>query len=589
MIEQKMGTPIKNLSIATIIEVDGTHLVAQLDTNLIELSRVYRGDLYPVGQFGSILKVHYGRKVLYAYVARLRMKTEFDRERGIAESSDSDARIIEANLFGEAEWDRITDSEGTPAWQMRFERGVSTFPLPQQQVYLTPKTELRMLYGQQKESALELGEHVGAGGAKCFADVNALACKHTAILGSTGAGKSAAVASVIHGILGLKSDADIWAPRIVILDPHDEYSEAFPSCKKFSTDDKSLTLPYWLLSLEETIGMIIGRPERSASSQTNILRNALIDARRAGADALGLPLDGITADSPVPYELGDLTDINIFGNDGDGNLIKTGLVGAINSQRPENRDKKQHGEFAKLIDKLGSLCKDSRLQFMMEPWDGVSDPFGAIAGQFMAGIESIRVIDLSAVPNEVAGAASAAMARLLFNIKLWQKPEERSATPVVLVCEEAHRYVPNRGDAQYAAAQDAIRRIAKEGRKYGMGLILVSQRPSDVEPTVLSQCNSWIVLRITNEADRSHVRSVLPDSLAGLTAVLSGLRRREAIVVGLATALPSRVLIRQLENHELPRSHDIDFVAGWSNPPATDNDLDRVGKRWRYQDRRAGE
>ena len=589
MSEPIPGSPVENLGIATVIEVDGTHLVAELDSDLIELSRVYRGDLYPVGQFGSILKVHYGRRVLYAYVARLRMKADFDRERGIAEGSASDARIVEADLFGEAEWERVTDAEGTSAWQMRFERGVSTFPLPQQRVYLTPRSELRMLYGQQEQSALELGEHVGAGGAKCYADVNALACKHTAILGSTGAGKSAAVAAVIHGIVGLKPAGGEWAPRIVILDPHDEYSTAFPGCKKLATDNQSLSLPYWLLSLEETVALVIGRTEHAATSQTNVLRNALIDARHEGAAKLGLPLDGITADSPVPYELGELMGVDIFGQDGDGNTITTGLVGAINSQRPDNKDKKQHGEYAKLIEKLGSLCKDSRLQFMMKPWDGDSDPFGAIAGQFMAGNESIRVIDLSAVPNEVAGAASAAMARLLFSIKLWQSPEERSATPVVLVCEEAHRYVPNRGDAQYSAAQDAIRRIAKEGRKYGVGLILVSQRPSDVEPTVLSQCNSWIVLRITNDADRSHVRSVLPDSLAGLTSALSGLRRREAIVVGLATVLPSRVLIRQLEHHELPRSHDIDFVAGWSKPPATENDLEKVGKRWRYQDRRACE
>ena len=589
MSDPKPGNPVENLAIATVIEVDGTHLVAELDSDLIELSRVYRGDLYPVGQFGSILKVHYGRRILYAYVARLRMKTDFDRERGIAESTDSDARIIEADLFGEAEWERVADDDGGQSWRMCFERGVSTFPLPQQRVYLTPQSELRTLYGQQQESALELGEHVGAGGAKCYADVNALACKHTAILGSTGAGKSAAVASVIHGIVGLKDKAEDWAPRVVILDPHDEYSTAFPDCKKLATDNNSLSLPYWLLSLEETISLIIGRTEFAATSQTNVLRNALIDARRAGAKTLGLSEDGITADSPVPYELGETQGVDVFGNDGDGNLVTTGLVGGINSQRPQNNNKKDHGEFAKLIDKLGSLCKDSRLRFMMQPWDGASDPFGVVAGQFLAGEESIRVIDLSAVPNEVAGAASAAMARLLFSIKLWQTPDERSATPVVLVCEEAHRYVPNRGDAQYAAAQDAIRRIAKEGRKYGVGLILVSQRPSDVEPTVLSQCNSWIVLRITNDADRSHVRSVLPDSLAGLTSVLSGLRRREAIVVGLATALPSRVLIRHLEDHELPRSHDIDFVAGWSMPSATEDDLDKIGKRWRYQDRRAGE
>jgi hypothetical protein len=168
---------------------------------------------------------------------------------------------------------------------------------------------------------------------------------------------------------------------------------------------------------------------------------------------------------------------------------------------------------------------------------------------------------------------------------VWQTANERDGDPVLLVCEEAHRYVPNSGEAQYEAAQSAVRRIAKEGRKYGLGLLLVSQRPSEVEATVLSQCNSWIVLRITNDADREHVRSILPDSMAGLTKMLSGLRRQEAIFVGQAAVLPSRITIRSLSPDQLPRSHDIDFDKGWQNPALTPNQLEVIGNRWRYQQR----
>ncbi len=145
---------------------------------------------------------------------------------------------------------------------------------------------------------------------------------------------------------------------------------------------------------------------------------------------------------------------------------------------------------------------------MMTEWDGKTDPFDSVIAQFLGGNHSIRIVDLSGVPNEVAGAASSVIARTLFSVKLWQTVEERDASPVLLVCEEAHRYVPNRGEAQYEAAQEAVRRLAKEGRKYGLGLMLVSQRPSEVEPTVLSQCNSWIVLRVTNDSDREHVRNI---------------------------------------------------------------------------------
>jgi hypothetical protein len=177
------------------------------------------------------------------------------------------------------------------------------------------------------------------------------------------------------------------------------------------------------------------------------------------------------------------------------------------------------------------------------------------------------------------------IARTLFNLKVWQTVAERETDPVLLVCEEAHRYVPSRGEAQYEAAQEAIRRIAKEGRKYGLGLLLVSQRPSEVEATVLSQCNSWIVLRITNEVDREHVRSILPDSMSGLTKMLSGLRRQEAIFVGQATMLPSRIIIRTLEQNQLPKSHDIDFDKGWQSAAMPDDQLKTIVNRWRYQRR----
>jgi DNA helicase HerA-like ATPase len=170
-------------------------------------------------------------------------------------------------------------------------------------------------------------------------------------------------------------------------------------------------------------------------------------------------------------------------------------------------------------------------------------------------------------------------------MKVWQSPAEREGDPVLLVCEEAHRYVPNRGEAQYQAAQEAIRRIAKEGRKYGLGLLLISQRPSEVEATVISQCNTWIVHRIANDADREHVKGMLPDSVAGLTKMLSGLRRREAIFVGQAATLPSRVLVRSLEQEKLPRSNDIDFEKGWQTKSLTKEQLAAIGTRWRNQER----
>lgn len=577
------GEPVENLAFATIIEVDGTHVVAQLDAHIAELTRLYNGTLYPVGQFGSVIKIHFGRRAIYAYVSRLRMKAEYDRDHGIVSESLSTARVIEADLFGEGDWRKDGDT-----WCLTFERGVSTFPLPQQRVYLTPRSELTDIFGRGTDNGLCIGEHVGSGGTPCFLDIDELLGKHTAILGSTGSGKSSAVAVILHELLahGSQRGFTSWNPRIVILDPHNEYGAAFPGHNRLSTDEGTLQLPYWMLDLEETLGLVIGKTEFVATSQANVLKNALLVAREEGAASLGLDVTRINVDSPVPYKLGNPSGLNEFGKR-DNVLDMDGLVGCINRQRPSNFNKKDHEEYNKLIRKIEALTRDARLQFMMHPWNGVDegDVLIGVLSQFLGSGNPMCILDLSGVPNEVAGSASSLVARLLFAAKLWQSPEEREQNPVLLVCEEAHRYVPNRGEAQYGAAREAIQRLAKEGRKYGIGLMLVSQRPSEVDATVLSQCNSWVVLRVTNDADREHVRAILPDSLIGLTKVLSGLRQREAIVVGQASALPSRILVRKLAEEERPRSHDISFTQGWQGDYLSENQLGQIADRWKFQDR----
>ena len=577
------GDPIENLAIGKIIEVDGSHIVAELDAGLTELSRVYAGETYPIGQFGSIVRIHFGRRLIYGLVGRLRMKAEYEAERGTRLPLATDERIVEADLFGEGEWRYDESDNGT----LQFERGVVTYPLPQQTVYLTPKSELRFIYSHVEGAVIALGEHVGAGRAPCYADLNELIGKHTAILGSTGAGKSAAVSAIIHSVIERGKDEQYrtWKPRVIILDPHNEYGTAFSGHKRLSTDEGTLYLPYWLLNLDETIGLLIGKTEYAATSQANIVKNALLSARsHAALHILNLESERLTVDSPVPYILGDPMGLDVFG-ELNGRLYDVGFVGAINAQRPTNKNRKDHEDYNKVLRKLESLIKDDRLSFMMKAWDGLNDPMPSLLGQVLGDVTAVTTVDLSGVPNEVAGTASAAIARTLFSVKIWQNVAEREASPVLVVCEEAHRYVPNSGEAQYAAAQGAIRRIAKEGRKYGIGLFLVSQRPSEVEATVLSQCNSWVVLRITNETDRAHVRGILPDSMEGLTRMLSGLRRREAIFVGNAATLPSRIMIRHLADDQLPRSSDVDFDKGWQTEGISEEDLKEVSARWRVQKR----
>ena len=266
------GDPVDALSIGILIEVDGTRIVAELDHKLQELSRVYHGRIYPIGQFGSVLKIHFGRRILYAYVSRLRMKSDFDRERGLIADENADARVIEADLFGEAEW-VFTNN----AWRLCFERGVSTFPLPTQRVFLTPQSELADVVGRGTDKSIHLGDVVGSGNTPFFLDMDELLGKHTAVLGSTGAGKSGTLAAILHGILDHGSTQEFanWHPTVVILDPHNEYHTAFPGNSRLSPDEGNLSLPYWLLDFEETVALIIGRTEYVATSQSNILKTAL--------------------------------------------------------------------------------------------------------------------------------------------------------------------------------------------------------------------------------------------------------------------------------------------------------------------------
>ena len=219
----------------------------------------------------------------------------------MASQAGSDEKIVEADLLGEGEW--VLDDGGEPVLQ--FERGVARYPLPLQTVYLTPTAELQFIYGTTSGAVVRLGEHVGSGGAPCYAKLNDLLNKHTAVLGSTGTGKSGAVAVVLHSLLdrGSEMSYGTWRPRVVVLDPHDEYSSAFPDGRKLATDNGTLLLPYWLLNLQETVNLLIGRTERAATSQSNIVKNALLDARYKGAEEIGLNPDAITVDSPVPYRL----------------------------------------------------------------------------------------------------------------------------------------------------------------------------------------------------------------------------------------------------------------------------------------------
>ena len=607
---------IPDLKIGHIVEVSGTTIRVELSGDVTELTRIYEGRVYPIGQIGSIVKVHFGRRLVFGFVTLLRMRSEELVEIAKPISPDADQRIMEVELFAEGVW--IAAEQ-----KLRFVRGVTTYPLPRQSVHLLTREETAQIYsaaeGQQNEGAysplVPFSHYVGADNAICRANVDKMLGMHCAVLGSTGSGKSGAVAALLHSMLDHKPEPDsVCHPRILIIDPHGEYGTAFKEraiiyraydpLGNEETVGSPISLPYWLMSADEFRTLVIGKTEQEATSQNNIVYKAITYARMVAAglvdpsptehggpaptDSLDhdapRPKDGVTQeqliefdhDKPRPFSLQEFYN-HIF-------YLQAARVQNGNLQPVTASDFAT--KFKSILDKLSVLRRDPRIRFMMREWTDQSPSLEHIIAQLVGQLQGeggvdqdIRVLDISGLPNEVAGPLAAMLARLLFQYKVYQTTEERRRDPVVLVCEEAHRYVPDRGEAEYAAAQTAIRRIAREGRKYGIGLMLVSQRPADVESTVISQCGTWLVLRLTNAADQQHVSRFLPDGLSGMTKALPNLAQQEAIFVGEGAAMPARVRIRDLEDDQLPKSETAKFARGWTLDRLTEAEIAAIANR----------
>ena len=609
---------INDLKIGHIVEVSGTTIKVELSGNVTELTRTHDGRVYPIGQIGSIVKVHFGRRLVFGFVTLLRMRSEELLETAKPIPPDADQRLMEVELFAEGVWNAAER-------KLRFVRGVTTYPLPLQGVFLLTRQEAVNLYsaaeGQQVSEGYDplvpFAHYVGADNALCHANIDKMFGMHCAVLGSTGSGKSGAVAALLHSVLDHKASGDMTCkPRIVIIDPHGEYGHAFQeravvfrAYDPIGTEEMESTpiqLPYWLMSADEFRRLLIGKTEEEATSQNNIVYKALTHARMVAANFVDpaptsydvpAPTDGLAPDEPRPKE--GVTQEKITGFDRDkprpfslqefyNHIVylqaareKKG-ASVLEQITPTDFSNK----FKSILDKLAVLRRDPRIKFLMEEWPDSSPSLAQIVGQLI-GVQNtengksldIRIIDISGLPNEVAGPLTAMLARLLFQYKLYQSISERERDPVLLVCEEAHRYVPDRGEAEYAVAQSAIRRIAREGRKYGIGLMLVSQRPADIEGTVISQCGTWLVLRLTNSADQQHVARFLPDGLLGMTKALPNLAQQEAIFVGEGAALPARVRIRDLTSDQLPKSETAKFAQGWSTERLSEDEINIVAKR----------
>jgi hypothetical protein len=429
-----------------------------------------------------------------------------------------------------------------------FKRGADSFPQIDRECYVVEGANLQRFMGifgadYPPNERLKLGVFVADRTAEAIASGDKFFQRHAAILGSTGSGKSYAVALILERAAQLKY------PNILVFDMHGEYAPLADAAKGgFATRlriagpgdlaapaDDALFLPYWLLNRDEMLSMILDRSDQNAPNQASRFTSHVRTLKEKTLKAEGKAdvAKTFTVDSPIPYAIKDLLDILNTDNTTKG-VGKTGPV------KGEWEDK-----LTRFISRMEAKLEDRRYGFMFTP-PAAANTYGWLAAQIAKllgsnGGKGIKIIDFSEVPSDVLPVVTGTLARLLYDVQFWMASDKR--TPITLLCDEAHLYLPVRDDADAVQRQalGAFERIAKEGRKYGFSLLVVSQRPSDVSRTILSQCNNFLSLRLTNDADQGVIKRLMPDSLAGLTSVLPLLDTGEALMLGDAVLLPSRI------------------------------------------------
>lgn len=460
---------------------------------------------------------------------------------------EDDRRLVEIKLLGE-----ISDDTAL------FQCGVSKHPALDSPIYMASQDELLVIYRQPDVATVRLGTLRQAHSLPAYAVTDQLLGKHFAILGTTGAGKSCAVTVLLRAILASNPYG-----HIVMLDPHNEYGQAFGDRAEL-LNPKTLKLPYWLLNFEEISEVLVNKEAaESAYAESAILRDAILRARKV-AFGEEKNSDHITVDTPVPYRLSDLISV-----------IKEEM-GAFN--RAESVAPFQH-----LISRIERIASDRRFSFMFSSFM-VQDSMAQVLSSILrlpVREKPVTIIDLSGMPSEIVDVVVSVLFRLVFEFALWT--DRKKAPPILLVCEEAHRYVPRDDEAAFAPTKRAISRIAKEGRKYGLSLGLVTQRPAELSVSSLSQCNTIVALRMSNEHDLNFVQHAIPESSRWLTETMPSLNTREAVVIGAGVAVPMHIRFDELAPEHRPASTTPPFSAAWQGDVIEPDLVARTIECWRYQ------
>ena len=602
-----------SLTIGEIVRVES----GNVEVKITHPERVmeHDGQTYRIGQLGSYLVIPQAERTIVAFVVSTGQHDH------LADAGDDDLRVC-AQLIGEV--------QGT-----RFVRGVNEYPIVGDSVRIAVHDDFARIFGSFNQELAE-ADHPKSFTLGQFAlnrafDVKVMGSeflsKHVAVLGNSGAGKSCTTTRIMEELTSLQGAS------VVMFDMHGEYRTAFsdergqtlPNVTYMGVDD--LVLPYWLLKYEELEALFVDRSNPlHISTQISFLRTALLEYKQDAASELGLA-KALTLDTPIYFSLEKLKcyaeNLNearyVLNSD---QLAFTQL--ALRSMDPDEQQRMlrnqrcsfnrgnpegetEHplyfGRLLGLIDAIDTKFSDRRYEFLLRPLEhsvhsryfaeklNAEDTAGQASGlmndlvRLLTGrgtqSTNLTIVDLSGIPFEIVDITVAVMTRLLFDLNFWTPPKQRH--PLLLVFEEAHNYIPRVPNGR-DFARVAVERVAKEGRKYGVSAMVISQRPSELSETVLAQCNNLVVMRLNNPEDQHYVTRVVGDNFASLIDMLPILRPGEAFVIGDSVLMPMRTLVNPPDRW--PASGNLDFFRIWgSGDTAARSDIDTIIDHWRRQDR----
>lgn len=583
--------------LGNIIKVDSSSVEIEISDEIPSSAPIVNGKVYKIGQIGTFVKVPIGNISIYGIVSSVSNTPSNIKDEEVGYYKDS--RFLSVQLIGEK------------IGKEKFQRGVGTYPTINDEVHIVTEEDLAEIYGSKENGSVEIGKHSSSEELPIFVDLHNLVLRHAAILGSTGSGKSNTTVGIIKSIL-----EEYEGGRIVLVDPHGEYSSAFPEQAqvfKINDDENPLIIPYWLMTFDELAYFLVGATQNDENKpQYRMLREWITNYKKENSELKAGNINEvfITADSPIPFDIKKLwhkmnwwvnatftTSMKMDQNENTACVEDPGnpeeLIPArfkpyeVNNQEPY---KSKHEEYIQYETKILNRIKDSRFNFLFshEEYTGKEDDkdLHDLLNKWISNEKKLTILDLSGVPFELLDISVGLITRFLYDSMYWGRLEDYTGKkrPLLIAYEEAHSYLSDDGKGGYS--RKAVEAVFKEGRKFGLGSLVISQRPSEISETILAQIGTYIALRLTNSKDKNIVKASAPDNLFSLIDLLPSLRIGESIVVGEAINIPSRVRIKL--QHPRPESNDPDLVESWSRThPVNGENYKRVVNALREQRLRA--